>query len=69
MKLYRVALKVRPTPAHPLYWQIQFGYLLVWLLSAQAYRWEWSETPVTPTVAGAELDGRVKGLTRDRRAK
>jgi len=32
MKLYRVALKVRPTPAHPLYWQIQFGYLLVWLL-------------------------------------
>jgi hypothetical protein len=32
MKLYRVALKVRPSTAHPLYWQIQFGYLLVWLL-------------------------------------
>ena len=32
MKLYRISIKVRPTPAHPLCWKFQFGYLLVWLL-------------------------------------
>ncbi len=31
----------------------------------------WPQTPIheMPKIAGAELDGRVKGLTRDRRAK
>lgn len=31
MELFRVALKVRPLPQHPLYWDVQFGHLLIWL--------------------------------------
>lgn len=31
MDLYRVVVKVRPTPRHPLYWDVQFGHLLVCL--------------------------------------
>ena len=31
--LYRVTLKVRPLPGHPLYWKMQFGFLLVWLFA------------------------------------
>jgi len=30
-KLYRVAVKVRPLPGHPRYWDCQCGILNVWL--------------------------------------
>jgi hypothetical protein len=30
-KLYRVAVKVRPLPGHPRYWDCQCGFLNVWL--------------------------------------
>jgi hypothetical protein len=35
-ELYRVVLKVRPLPQHPMYWDIQFGYLNLWLFAPSA---------------------------------
>ena len=37
MELYRIVLKVRPAVAHPLYWEWQFGFLLVWLMAESPY--------------------------------
>lgn len=31
MQLYRVALKVRPSPGHPRYYECQFGVLCMWI--------------------------------------
>ncbi len=31
MTIYRVCVRVRPLPAHPLYYEIQFGHLFVWI--------------------------------------
>jgi len=31
--LHRVLLKVRPLPGHPLFWQMQFGLLRMWLFA------------------------------------
>jgi hypothetical protein len=33
LHLYRVVLKVRPAVSHPLFMEIQFGYLGVWILA------------------------------------
>ena len=33
MELYRLTLKVRPAPHHPLYLQWRFGFLGVWLFA------------------------------------
>ena len=29
--IYHIVLRVRPTPTHSRYWEVQFGYLHVWL--------------------------------------
>ncbi|MHB8520708.1 MAG: hypothetical protein ACYDH9_08110 [Limisphaerales bacterium] len=31
MKLYRVSVKVQPTPNHPKFWVMEFGWLQVWI--------------------------------------
>lgn len=31
MKLFRVTFKVKPSPKHPAYWELQFGYLHLFL--------------------------------------
>jgi len=31
MELYRVDLKVRPDKRHPMFWDVEFGYLCLWL--------------------------------------
>jgi hypothetical protein len=36
MNLYRVSLKVRPVKEHPMFWEVEFGTLHVWL---------WGDTP------------------------
>lgn len=36
VKLYKVSIKVRPLPHHPRFWDVQFGYLLVWIFAADA---------------------------------
>ncbi len=36
MQLYRVAFKVRPAAQHPKYWEIQFGFLLLYLWAESA---------------------------------
>ena len=36
-KLWTVVLQVRPEPAHPRYFEIQFGYLFVWLFDSSPY--------------------------------
>jgi hypothetical protein len=36
MPIYRVCVRVRPTTEHPTYFEIQFGYLLVWIVGKTA---------------------------------
>ena len=36
MSLYRITIKVRPTPKHPAYWDIQFGFLNLFLVDEDA---------------------------------
>jgi hypothetical protein len=33
---YRVTARVKPTPAHHLYWDVAFAYLQIWVFAADA---------------------------------
>lgn len=34
LKLFRIIFRVRPTPEHPLFWELQCGLLNIWLFDA-----------------------------------
>ena len=36
MELYRIVLKVRPDPKHPMFWDIEGAFLSVWIFSTSA---------------------------------
>jgi hypothetical protein len=37
VKLWTAIFPVRPTPEHPGYWDIQYGYLVIWLFDIDAH--------------------------------